>query len=59
MQYVEKFGTHVDLNFERLIKEIHTLENLAANISKSETAGSSKKMISELLEEVIAYYSVY
>ena len=54
VKYVKAFGTHVDLNFQRLISDIHTVVSLAHNISKNATTDATKEMISDLITKVMA-----
>ncbi|XP_066477331.1 olfactomedin-like [Tiliqua scincoides] len=52
LNYTKTFGTHIDLDFNRLIFDIHAVISLAKNISKSATTESSKKQINTLIKEI-------
>ncbi|XP_053140169.1 olfactomedin-like [Hemicordylus capensis] len=58
LNYSRTFGTHVDLDFDKLISDIHTVVSLATNISKNATTDSSKEMISKLIQEINAINTV-
>ncbi|XP_072841407.2 olfactomedin isoform X1 [Pogona vitticeps] len=58
VKYVKAFGTHVDLNFQRLISDIHTVVSLAHNISKNATTDATKEMISDLITKINTMHTV-
>lgn len=57
LNYSKTFGTHIDLDFQKLILDIHSAISLAQNISKNATTDSSRDMVNQLLKEVTANYS--
>ncbi|XP_061465308.1 olfactomedin-like [Rhineura floridana] len=52
VKYAKTFGTHVDLDFKRLINDIQTVVSMAKNISKNATTDTSKEMVTELIKEI-------
>ncbi|KAJ7345971.1 hypothetical protein JRQ81_001921 [Phrynocephalus forsythii] len=52
VKYAKAFGTHVDLDFQKLITDIHTVVSLANNISKNATTEDTKDMINDLIKKV-------
>ncbi|XP_062974402.1 olfactomedin-like [Elgaria multicarinata webbii] len=58
VKYAQAFGTHVDLDFQKLISDIHAVVSLAQNISKNATTDSSKEVIDKLIAEINAISTV-
>ncbi|KAJ6665551.1 hypothetical protein lerEdw1_003394, partial [Lerista edwardsae] len=51
LNYTRTFGTHIDLDFKKLMLDIHSAISLAQNISKNATTDSSRQTIDMLLKE--------
>ncbi|XP_044294407.1 olfactomedin-like [Varanus komodoensis] len=52
LRYAKAFGTHVDLDFRKLINDIHTVVSMAEYMKKNATTPSSRAMINNLISEI-------
>lgn len=52
LNYSKTFGTHVDLDFGKLMTDIHNVLTMATNISINATDEKSKKEVGYLIEQV-------
>ncbi|XP_054826063.1 olfactomedin-like [Eublepharis macularius] len=51
-KYAKDYGAHMDLKFDKLIKDVYTLVSTAKNISQNTTSVKNKEMINKLIDEI-------
>ncbi|KAH0621236.1 hypothetical protein JD844_022321 [Phrynosoma platyrhinos] len=52
VKYSKTFGTHVDLDFQKIISELHSVIKMAQNISKNAITNTTKDTINILIDQI-------
>ncbi|XP_062823377.1 olfactomedin-like isoform X2 [Anolis carolinensis] len=52
IKYAKTYGTHIDLNFDKVINDLQSVIAVAQDISKNATTDSTKKLVDSLIEQI-------